>query len=866
MKRILILLIAVLIAVSTASAESETVKQVQVGTVVETPVEVTATPTPTSGSGGGGGAGGGGAGTSLEIRGEALDCGWYCWYPLNVPTSDLVYGETAGWDAYNFPGFWYDLDSGNMSEVLYTTESVTNLSNRMIGAGKLYYNTTRQIVKYEVNKTRGLGVEKALDASGVKQSTTGCCYVKLGWLGNEYVALNGNASKLSRLIIEQESGASEKKTLAVGESWDVGGDWALTVQAIDAKATPRHAQLVLRYNGVEMDNRTVYDGEVYTYVEPSIAGESDVPMFTTYIDSVFAGATSDMVQLRYTWAISKNVTTIHAGDTFGVFEVRSATSNTLRLSNKNNINLDRGSTLELAGDMKFKIADSDSIRFYPMVERTAPGVYEIRGDVVDCGAYCTAPLHIPNSTLVSGETAGWDAYNFPGFWYDLDDGNLSEVLYTTESAWNLNNRILGTDTLYYNTTRQIVRYEVSKTIGRGVEKALDSHGWKRITSGCCYAELGWFGEEYVAVNGNARKLSKLIIEQNHTQKKTLTVGESWNIGGWTLEIQAIDAKATPRQAWLVLKYNGTTVDDAVVVQGDVYTYVEPSIAGESDVPMFATYVDSVFAGATSDMVQLRYTWAVSREVLQIHAGDTFGLLQVRTATTNYLALNNRDTTIDLTRGSIIDVAEGLKFKVADSDDVRFYPFIERSIIPLPPPPPSGNTFIIPLRSGWNLVSLPLVPTDNGTENTSIEYVLSGLSGELERVVSYNASALEAGLPPWSEYIPGDSVNTTLWEMKTGVGYFVKMRSAGSLTITGERVYHNMPRSYPLVEGWNLFGYHSTSTIPVESVLLAVDGKYASLWMLEDGVWKSYVAGEFSNMKPGFGYWIYMTAPGEVPQV
>jgi len=46
------------------------------------------------------------------------------------------------------------------------------------------------------------------------------------------------------------------------------------------------------------------------HVEKNIAGEYDVPMFVTYIDSIFAGSTSDMAQLRYTWAISDNVTIV----------------------------------------------------------------------------------------------------------------------------------------------------------------------------------------------------------------------------------------------------------------------------------------------------------------------------------------------------------------------------------------------------------------------------------------------------------------------------------------------------------------------------------------------------------------------------
>ena len=73
---------------------------------------------------------------------------------------------------------------------------------------------------------------------------------------------------------------------------------------------------------------------MYTYFEDSLGGETDAPIFVTYVDSVFAGATSDMVQLRYTWVVSRDVTEINTGDEFGALEVTSTSGNSLNLTNK----------------------------------------------------------------------------------------------------------------------------------------------------------------------------------------------------------------------------------------------------------------------------------------------------------------------------------------------------------------------------------------------------------------------------------------------------------------------------------------------------------------------------------------------------
>jgi len=131
------------------------------------------------------------------------------------------------------------------------------------------------------------------------------------WRG-KYVALNGKVDKLVKLIIEQ---GPEKKILTTGEPWEVGGGWTLTANSIDAKASPRLVWIGLSKDGVIRDDKVVSccapsAKPIYTYVEKNLAGEYDVPVFVTYVDSVWAGATSDMVQLRYTWAVSTSVTTV----------------------------------------------------------------------------------------------------------------------------------------------------------------------------------------------------------------------------------------------------------------------------------------------------------------------------------------------------------------------------------------------------------------------------------------------------------------------------------------------------------------------------------------------------------------------------
>jgi S-layer protein (TIGR01567 family) len=274
------------------------------------------------------------------------------------------------WDTQNFEGFWYDFKTGSNSEaleiggpfgnsLLATIDHVT----RTIPENMLVYLTIKQAKTLKVVES-GITSVELLNTFGVDGK-----YNIVGWQGQPYVAVKGKANKLAKLIIEQGNATSEKKSLIVGETWDIGDGWALTAQSIDALAFPRQVWLVLSKDGIKIDDRVIGQGDLYVYVEKSFAGEADVPLFVTYVDSIFAGATSDMVQLRYTWAISTSVTEIKTGDKFGKMEVITASSENLILRNKDEpVNLI--DTVDIMGNLKFIVADDPNfLRFYPVVLR-----------------------------------------------------------------------------------------------------------------------------------------------------------------------------------------------------------------------------------------------------------------------------------------------------------------------------------------------------------------------------------------------------------------------------------------------------------------------------------------------------------------
>ncbi|MCX9010541.1 MAG: S-layer protein domain-containing protein [Candidatus Methanoperedens sp.] len=608
--------------------------------------------------------------TKVEVHGVVFD------------EKSSAYNTTLLWDAQNFTGFWYASGGGKSSETLRIEQPASSLTanSREIRKEKLLYNTSRTDQKYVVFTEKDKQVENGLEYNSTTRaftkSTKGGYYARLGWFGDQYVAVNGKANKLARLVKEQKK--DEKQTLKLGASWNLGDSYNLTVEALDTKTSPRQAWLSLSRNGTTLDNKVVNEGEVYTYIEKSLDGESNVPVFATYVESIFTGAEgmSTFVQFRYTWLISNNVLEIKSGDRFGVFEVKEANEDYLLLYNKDTpINLNQNTVVDLYKDIKFRVADSSTaLRFYPIVEKASPGKYEVRGGAYDQSKY---------KTLI------WDAQRFPGFWYALTGGKSSENLAIDQPASSLTNtsKTIEKEKLLYRTSRTNQNYTVFTEKGRKVENGLEYNSstktFTKNTTGGYYARLGWFGDQYVAVNGKANKLARLVKEQKKEEKQVLKLGTAWDLGdGYNLTVEALDTKTSPRQAWLSLTRDGRNLDNRVVNEGEIYTYTEKSLKGEPDVPVFATYVESIFTGAEgmSTFVQLRYTWLISNNILEIRAGDIFGIFEVKEANENYLLLYNKDKPISLDQNTVQPLYGDLKFKVADTATaLRFYPFVENTI-------------------------------------------------------------------------------------------------------------------------------------------------------------------------------------------
>ncbi len=172
-------------------------------------------------------------------------------------------------------------------------------------------------------------------------------------------------------------------------------------------------------------------------------------------------------------------------------------------------------------------------------------------------------------------------------------------------------------------------------------------------------------------------------------------------------------------------------------------------------------------------------------------------------------------------------------------------------------PCNVQTATVALTAGWNLISLPLWPT-----NTNINTMLSSVMPNVVSVWYYTGGASGT----WQSYAPG--APNTLTAMNSDKAYWVNVSAPCNLTYQG-RTCPCPPASPTTITvsttGWNMIGFKSsipktvatyfTSLGTCGTAYLAPINGYAA------GAWTSVNCAD--NMTPGNGHWVYVNTIGQI---
>jgi mannan endo-1,4-beta-mannosidase len=159
--------------------------------------------------------------------------------------------------------------------------------------------------------------------------------------------------------------------------------------------------------------------------------------------------------------------------------------------------------------------------------------------------------------------------------------------------------------------------------------------------------------------------------------------------------------------------------------------------------------------------------------------------------------------------------------IISANNIDYYPFTKQNgwIV----------NFTFNLIRGWNLLSLPILPYNK---------TLLGVFGygTYENAFMHNGQRL-------IELKNNSELNETF-------GFWIYMKNASNITITGERSYYR----FNLSGGWALIGYPNLTSSNITKIY-----PNASIFAYNNSVWYSYQPNRQSNslskLTPGFGYWL-----------
>ncbi|MDW7732357.1 MAG: S-layer protein domain-containing protein [Methanolobus sp.] len=530
------------------------------------------------------------------------------------------------WTAQSYPGFYYDLDSGEGSETL--TVTLQSYSDRSIQDGDLEYVTVPIETDFEHNDWGS--------------------YETIGFMANRYFAAYTNSTEftdgdtismmsngeLSEILLDTD----DELSVFSGSSIVLEEGYELNIEEVDLDGNS--VLVSLERNGDEVDTGIVSGNDDYVY-EMDLGSQEDVPVIIVHFNDIFRGTETNAVFVEGIFQISEDFVEVESGDDFGRMEVDTVSSNEITMQNSDSISLNRGNTVNIMGDLRFVVGDDDILRFGPELDISEPGTYELRGTVVEDEAFTWTPL------------------NFAGFYYNIDEGVGTETLEITE----LNGRNIPEGSLVYRSEPQQVSFEYNdwgtfNVIGFLAEKYFA--GYSNDTA---------FAEEDSLLSGG--QLSEVLIDSD--METSLFSGSRLVLeNGYELIVEEVDLEGD--SVLVSLEKDGDEVDTGVISGGGDYVY-ETDVGDTDDLAIIVVHFQDIFRGTETNAVFIEGIFQISEDYVEVQSGDSFGEMEVTSFSSAGITMENEDS-ISLSRDDTVDVTEDIAFKVADSNTVRYYPFVE----------------------------------------------------------------------------------------------------------------------------------------------------------------------------------------------
>jgi len=269
----------------------------------------------------------------------------------------------------------------------------------------------------------------------------------------------------------------------------------------------------------------------------------------------------------------------------------------------------------------------------------------------------------PVAEVVDGVTYSWDAQDFAGFYYDLDDDVGDERLSLAISAGALED-----SGAVYATRAQKEMIEFS---GWGSRWTIGFLGEAHF-AGYCGGYL--FDESGSEVLFRDERIARVLVDDD--EERTIQRDVPLRLeGGYKLAVK--DVNPVGEKVSLELSRDGVRMDSTVVepskanatLEDRTYLYKRP-IGGE-DVVFIAVHFKNAFSGSGDVLVTVDGVWQLSEQTISLREGDEWGEMAVYDLDPDNMTftMTNEDRKISFSRGRSKVLMSDIGIKTADQDDV-----------------------------------------------------------------------------------------------------------------------------------------------------------------------------------------------------
>ncbi len=547
-------------------------------------------------------------------------------------TGNRVWDSSKGmstrytWSPMSFYAFYYEVNDNVGNESLQITLAGT--MTRTVARDQLIYKTAPENVTF---KYKGWGGYDVIGFMADKYFAGYTTYTSPAITKGSPISTIGYAQL--HKVLKDDKGTF---TVRASSTYPLGDGYAVSLKDVGAG---REAMISILKDGAEVDFDIVAVGETYIYSK-KVGSVNDLPLIALHIGSVFMGTTDNMVQIDGIFQISESYTSASSSNSYGIMEITETSETGIKMTNRNSFTLSSGSTIDIMGDLKFIVAKNESVlRFAPMIKRS--GEYEVRG------------------TISNNENSSeWTPLNFEGFYYNLDDDVGTEKL-----TLNRTGTTVAKNGLEYITSAQPVSFKYS-ALGK-------------------YNVIGFMAEKYFAgyQAGIITSTPISTIERNQLHKvlidddtqRTIYAGSTLTLNdGYVLKIKDVNMGAGTPSVWLTLLKDGNEVYDDFKEKGQIFIY-EKDVGAVKNLPLISLRIETIFRGEEATAAFVKGTFQISESYTSVNNGDKFGIMEASVSSTGITMTN--PGVVTLSSGSTVDFMKNIKFKVADSSDVRFYPYV-----------------------------------------------------------------------------------------------------------------------------------------------------------------------------------------------